>query len=321
MRNMRCSYCGNRIGGFRALWDREFCCAEHRKTRGVVSARLIRNASGLGPFEDWTDYASPSSKGDDGEYRGLYLLSLALLMVGLISFVGKTNGGGDSAPPPPSGPPPSVAPFLAKLAPVGRSVNAHQDFSQVASSQMPIDWKDLRPGGAWIAEKSGLRPGRLRIWTPSESLENYDFEFMGNIERKGMSWAFRAVDGQNYYASRLAMSRTPGRQGGRGASTLIRYAVVDGKIFDKVELPLAITLARNTDYKVRMSVRGRQFLTSVDGQVLNSWADSRISRGGVGFFSDDGDASILKWVTLSERDSLMGRVLSYFSLFVVPGRF
>jgi len=72
------------------------------------------------------------------------------------------------------------------------------------------------------------------------------------------------------------------------------------------------------DYRVRVSVRDNRFLTSVNGQLISSWMDNRISRGGVGFFSDNGESSALKWVSVSERDSFLARVASHFSLITVP---
>jgi hypothetical protein len=47
--------------------------------------------------------------------------------------------------------------------------------------------------------------------------------------------------------------------------------------------------------------------------------DGRISRGGVGFFSEDGESSVLKWVSVSERDSFLARLASHFSLIAFPG--
>ena len=79
-----------------------------------------------------------------------------------------------------------------------------------------------------------------------------------------------------------------------------------------------MTLERGVDYRVRVSVRGNRFLTSVNGQLISSWMDSRISRGGVGFFSEDGESSVLKWVSVSERDSFMARIASHFSLITFP---
>jgi hypothetical protein len=39
----------------------------------------------------------------------------------------------------------------------------------------------------------------------------------------------------------------------------------------------------------------------------------------VGFFNDSEDPQEVAWVSLSERDSFLGRMLAHFSLFVMPG--
>jgi len=39
----------------------------------------------------------------------------------------------------------------------------------------------------------------------------------------------------------------------------------------------------------------------------------------VGFFSEDDDPQKVDWVSLSERDSFLGKVLAHFSFFVMPG--
>ncbi len=99
---------------------------------------------------------------------------------------------------------------------------------------------------------------------------------------------------------------------------LVRFVVLDGRERERVELPLPLTLESGVDYRVRVSVRGNRFLTSVNGQLISSWMDSRISRGGVGFFSEDGEASMLRWVSVSERDSFLARIASHFSLITFP---
>ena len=163
-------------------------------------------------------------------------------------------------------------------------------------------------------DKGEVRPTSLRVWKPSTSLSNYEMEFMGQIERKSIDWAFRASDVRNYYATKLIITK-PGPLPNAG---LVRFIVLDGRERERVELPLPLTLERGVDYRVRVSVRGGRFLTSVNGQLVSSWMDNRLSRGGVGFFSEDGESSLLKWVSVSERDSFLGRIVSHFSLITFP---
>ena len=86
-----------------------------------------------------------------------------------------------------------------------------------------------------------------------------------------------------------------------------------------VRLPLPVSLERGVNYRVRMTVQDDHFITYLNGQVISSWTDTVLKRGGVGFFEDQNDPQKVAWVSVSERDSFMGRMLAHFSLFVVPG--
>jgi hypothetical protein len=72
-------------------------------------------------------------------------------------------------------------------------------------------------------------------------------EFMGQIERKSIDWAFRASDVRNYYATKLIITK-PGPLPNAG---LVRFIVLDGRERERVELPLPLTLERGVDYRVR----------------------------------------------------------------------
>ena len=141
-------------------------------------------------------------------------------------------------------------------------------------------------------------------------------EFQGQVEGRSLSWAFRAADGNNYYATKLVIAK-PGAQQNAG---LVRYAVIDGKESAAVKLPLPLSLERGVDYRIRMSVQDDHFITYLNGQVISSWTDTVLKRGGVGFFEDQNDPQQVAWISVSERDSFMGRMLAHFSLFIVPGR-
>ena len=204
----------------------------------------------------------------------------------------------------------AFARVMNTLFPSGGSRILHEDFRSGFSN-----WEGLTASNSsWKMTGGEVRPTTLRVWKPSTSLSNYDLEFMGQIERKSLAWAFRASDVRNYYATKLVVGK-PGSQANAG---LVRYIVLDGRERERVELPLPITIERGVDYRVHVSVRGNRFLTSVDGQLVGSWTDNLLSRGGVGFFSDSGESSLLKWVNVSERDSMLARITSHFSLITVP---
>lgn len=118
-------------------------------------------------------------------------------------------------------------------------------------------------------------------------LADYRMEFEGQIEKNAMSWAFRAPDLRNYYATKIQVRKT----GNLPTADIVRYAVLNGIEKDQQHLPLPISIRPDTLYHVQMSIRGNQFTTKVNGQVVDSWTDSRLKHGGVGFFSDKGESS------------------------------
>jgi hypothetical protein len=129
-----------------------------------------------------------------------------------------------------------------------------------------------------------------------------------------LSWAFRASNAANYYAAKIVITK-PGPQPNAG---LVHYAMLGGHEFDRVQLPLPLTLERGENYRVRVAVQDERFVTYLNGQIISTWTDARLKRGGIGFFADNDDEQRVSWVNLSERDSFMGRMLAHFSLFVIP---
>jgi hypothetical protein len=154
----------------------------------------------------------------------------------------------------------------------------------------------------------------LRIWKKSTLMQNYQMEFQGQLEKTSLSWAVRASDGGNYYATKLAIIKA----GPLPNAGLIRYAMVNGRETDRTQVPLPLTLERGVDYRIRMTVQGDRFLTFLNGKVIGSMTDSRLVRGGVGFFDDAGDPQKVAWVSVSEHDSFLGRLLANFAVFVMP---
>jgi len=172
----------------------------------------------------------------------------------------------------------------------------------------PRDWKTP-------PSPTSVVGGTLRVWNRSKGLHNYQMEFQGEIEKRSLAWAFRATDSNNFYGAKLTITR-PGPQPNAG---LVHYAVVDGREWDRVQLPLPLTLERGTNYRVRLSVQDDHFVTYLNGQVISAWTDKRLKRGGIGFLAEPEDDQKVAWVNISERDSFVGRMLSHFGLFVAPG--
>jgi hypothetical protein len=318
-----CLYCRKNIGPLRKLRDRHFCSTDHRKKYTTKSARALREAEDLYGFDDtqrpsWRAVTAvkPEEKSERRAGIGTSIfvgITVVVLVLALSQVPMNSPAPRGISALPDTNPHPSQSGFgqlIGNLIQSKASGTLRDDFHTGLSG-----WEGLRSiTSDWNIGGGEVRPASLRLWKPSTALSNYELEFLGQIDHKSMDWAFRAADLHNYYATKLVMTR-PGPLPNAG---LVRFVVLDGRERERVELPLPLTLERGVDYKVRVSVRGDRFLTSVNGQLISSWMDSRISRGGVGFFSEDGESSVLKWVSVSERDSFLARVASHFSLITFP---
>ena len=318
-----CTYCRKKIGLLRRLRDQQFCCDDHRQKLALRSARALREAEDLYGFEDtqlptWRSRAQAKSE-DKTERRSGYAatvfasVAVVFLLLALSQLPSGAAGPKSVSPMPDAnlhGGTGGIGQMLGNMIQSTTSGTLREDFHQGF-----VNWEGLKQVTTdWSAGAGEVRPAALRVWKPSTSLSNYEMEFMGRIDRKSMDWAFRAPDLRNYYATKLVITK-PGPLPNAG---LVRFIVLDGRERERVELPLPLTLERGTDYRVRVSVRGDHFLTSVNGQLVSSWTDNRLSRGGVGFFSEDGESAVVKWVSLSERDSFLARLVSHFSLISFP---
>jgi hypothetical protein len=162
----------------------------------------------------------------------------------------------------------------------------------------------------WSYDQAGfLRPGKLGFLEQSMGLVNYRLELMGQIERKSLGWAFRAHDAKNYYVAKLMIARP----GPLPMVDLVHYPVLNGKEGAKVRVALPFSVRNDTLYQVEMNISGDQFRASVNGHVVDSWSDNLLRAGGVGFVTGQGEAARVRWIRVSDRDDVLGRVCSYLS--------
>ncbi len=170
------------------------------------------------------------------------------------------------------------------------------------------DWKSFSSSNSdWSFNHGFVQPGRLRLWKESLGMTDYQMEFVGQIEKKGLGWAYRAVDADNFYATKISIAKP----GPLPTADMVRYATIGGKQSNRVSLPLPMVIRNDTLYRVMLTVKGDNFSTMVNGQMVDTWSDSRLRAGGIGFFADKGEVSSLRWVTVSHRDNILGRMLSF----------
>jgi hypothetical protein len=166
---------------------------------------------------------------------------------------------------------------------------------------------DGKNAKTWAYDREGfIRPGRLVLYRPSRDLKDYKLEFLTQVEHKGVNYVFRAVDEQNYYGMKLAVTEP----GPRPLVALSRYTVIDGKKESRGETPLQVMMHNNRPYRVVVDVKGNQFLTSIEGQLVDSWSDDRLKSGGVGFFTESSEKARLYWMKVTKNSDFLGKLCS-----------
>jgi hypothetical protein len=162
----------------------------------------------------------------------------------------------------------------------------------------------------WSRDSAGsVRPGQLALYVKSIPLSDYRMEFRGLIDRKSLSFAYRAVDFDNYYAASLTVVNP----GSIPEVALERYAVIDGKAGPRTQVRLPFSVRADTLYTVRVEVQGNRFATFVNDQFVDSFTDSRLPSGGVGFFSASDESARICWLRIVDRDDSLGKLCAFFT--------
>jgi hypothetical protein len=186
------------------------------------------------------------------------------------------------------------------------AVDHHDDFRMGLD-----DWESKADlAETWAFDQAGfVRPGPLAIYRPTQGLSDYTFEFLGQLDRKALSWVFRAQDFNNYHAQRLLITR-----GGPLPTVVLQtWSVIDGKPGPKRETVLPFVSQRDMLYRIRLEAKGDDFALSIQGHLVDFWSDGRLKAGGVGLFANRGQESRVRWVSVSHQYDALGRVCAYLA--------
>jgi hypothetical protein len=314
---MTCLYCQRKIGLLRLLTDREYCSKEHRVMKRSQSARALRESSDYDSFDsfdnDSTVFVKPirgiaaKRPGSQSSVTSTATFGLLLVAGVFIATLVPDQGGSSRAMSADAGS--GTIQSLRRAIRSYATIRLEENFKTGLSAWTPSG----SSGRDWNFKNGFAQPGKMRIWKSSVDLSDYNLEFVGEIEQKGLSWAYRAKDSRNYYASRIVITKP----GPLPTADLVRYAVVNGVERARAATPLNMPLRRDTLYRVHMTVKGRDFSTAVNGQMVDTWSDERLRTGGVGFFAEGGEVASLRYVQITDKDTVVGRLLSYLS-FVRP---
>ena len=162
----------------------------------------------------------------------------------------------------------------------------------------------------WSFDATGfVRPGPLALYRPSMALTDYEFQFLGLIDKKALSWVARAADFNNFYVIKLVVLKG----GPLPTIGVTRYAVVNGKADERVDRIAPLDAREDMLYRVRLNVYGDEFALTVQGQLVDAWSEPRLAHGGIGFFTSRGEESRVRWVQVTHQYDMLGRLCAYLA--------
>ncbi len=177
------------------------------------------------------------------------------------------------------------------------------------------DWTSRGGTTEWAFDATGfVRPGPLALYRPSIELTDYQLNFLGLIDKKALSWVVRAADFDDYYVVKLVVVK-PAPLPTIG---VVRYAVIHGVAQDRGDTIAFINAREDMLYRVRMDIHGDVFALTVQDQLVDSWTEPRLRKGGVGFFTARGEASRLRWVQVTHQYDMLGRLCAYLAPYNIP---
>ena len=158
---------------------------------------------------------------------------------------------------------------------------------------------------SWTYDRIGLlRPGQLALYQPSMGLNDYTFEFSASAGHGSIGWVFRAGDLKNYYGMRLQMSRS----GAGTQASLERWIVAGGRERPRKFIPVRMPAWEGDISRIKVAVEGSSFITSVNGQIADIWADTQFESGGIGFFNEKGGDARIHKMSVSHQTDMLGKL-------------
>ena len=168
-------------------------------------------------------------------------------------------------------------------------------------------FENLVGGESTFNEMGFMKVSGFALHPDTMDLSSYrmDFDFM--ITSGTLGWVVRAADKENYYGFKLT------RKDSRGSENyqLQRYTVRGGEPLpipaEERSVPSSFLKAGFNTISVR--VRRDRINTFVNGNGIDHWVDSSFDRGGVGFFASAGDTALLRRVSITGNEDVLGLIL------------
>jgi hypothetical protein len=175
-----------------------------------------------------------------------------------------------------------------------------------------IDHFDNGVGDWWddhglVADQGGaVRVAGLSLHRDTMDLSSYRMDFEARIDSRSVGWVVRAADRETFYAFKLLQSGKKDK-----SYKLVRYPVVEGKpdLTQKAELDVPADLMTAEYNRISMRTQDNQLVTFINGRSVDFWRDSRLPRGGVGFWVEKGESGRVRLLAVSGNEDFWGLTL------------
>jgi hypothetical protein len=168
-------------------------------------------------------------------------------------------------------------------------------------------FENLVAGDSSLNEMGVMQVNGFSLHPNTMNLTSYRMDFDFRISSGTLGWVVRAADKENYYGFKLT------RKDSRGSENyqLRRYTVLGGEAFpipvEERSIPGSFLKAGFNTISVRL--RRDRINTFVNGNGVDHWTDSHFDRGGVGFFASANDVAVLRQVSITGNEDVLGLIL------------
>lgn len=160
-----------------------------------------------------------------------------------------------------------------------------------------------------IPEESGaVRVEGLVLHSETMQLSSYRMDFEAKLSSGMVGWVIGARDHKNYHLFKLEKSAPRSESPYR----VVHYAVVAGEADTSNAVSTEVSLDLNEHVVHRFSVRVREgrVVTFINGQSVDYWVPQEWQAGGVGFFGDESESSLICYVTAYSNQDFLGLSLA-----------
>ena len=160
-----------------------------------------------------------------------------------------------------------------------------------------------------VADESGaVRVEGLTLHSETMGLSYYRMDFEVKVSSGAVGWVIGAQDSKNYHLYKLEKLSPQSEQSYR----VVHYPVVGGEADTTkiVSKEISLELAEEGFHRISVRVREGRILTLIDGQSVDYWVPQEWKVGGIGFFGDKGESSLIRYVTAYSNQDFWGLSLA-----------